>query len=134
MGMYTEIFISTELQDVDDTTFAVLNLLFGDGVEEPESLPDHPFFDCDRWRMVGRCASYYFVPRTVKDLWWDEILNDLYLVSRSDLKAYNGEARLFFDWIMPFVNKPEGEFIGYTRYEEFDEPTLYFKESQNDEG
>ena len=132
MGMYTEIYICSEIKDdTPDSVLKVIQYLF-DGKQELKDwekleLPAHEFFKTDRWRIIGKCCSYYHIPFATSDLRYDEISKSYHLVSRSDLKNYDGEIGLFFDWIMPYLDKYEGEFIGYSRYEENDEPKLYFK-------
>ena len=50
-----------------------------------------------------------------------------YLVVRSDFKNYQGEIGKFFDWISPYIEKcGDKTFIGYSLYEEYDEPRLYY--------
>lgn len=124
MGMYTEIYICSELKE--ETPIDIFKYLFSDG-KEPDILPEHPFFKCDRWRIIGKCSSHYHVPYSTNDLRYDETAKQYFLVSRSDLKNYDYEIEQFFDWAMPFFRKYEGGFIGYSRYKESDEPRLYFK-------
>ena len=53
------------------------------------------------------------------------------LVVRSDFKNYNGEIGKFFDWITPYIEKGgDKTFIGYSLYEEDDEPKLYYVEEK----
>ena len=48
---------------------------------------------------------------------------------RSDFKNYGGEIEKFFDWITTHVEKDgDKTFIGYSLYEEDDEPKLYYVE------
>ena len=133
MGMYTEVYICSELKK--ETPMDVIQYMFSNEdfreLKEPSPLPEHPFFKLSRWSMIGRGSSYYHIPFSTRDLRWDEISKSFYLVSRSDLKNYDGEIEAFFDWIMPYLDKQEGEFIGYSRYEESDTPKLYFKTMSN---
>ena len=46
------------------------------------------------------------------------------LFSRSDLKNYDREIELFFDWLRPLTCALPGDCIGWQWYEEHDEPTL----------
>ena len=132
MGMYTEVYICSGIKDdTPDSVLKVIQYLF-DGKRELKDwekleLPAHEFFKTERWRIIGKCCSYYHIPFATSDLRYDDISKSYHLVSRSDLKNYGGEIEAFFDWIMPYLDKYEGQFIGYSRYEESDEPKLYFK-------
>lgn len=127
MGMYTEIYICTGIkQDIKDIDLNVLKFLFM-GENKPDTLPSHRLFSTPRWHMIGSCSSHYHIPYSTSDMKYNEIAKQYFIVSRSDLKNYNDDIELFFDWIMPFLNKSEGEFIGYSRYEETNIPKLYFK-------
>lgn len=126
MGMYTEIFLSVELKENTPVeVIDVLKFMFSDG-DEPNPLPDHRLFSLPRWMMIGKCSSYYFVPSATSRMWFDDIAECWFITSRSDLKNYDGEIEAFFDWLMPFVDANEGQFIGYHRYEEDDAPKLVF--------
>lgn len=121
MGMYTEIIIKCSLKEnLPETVNAVLNQLFNNE-EEVENLPNHPFFSCPRWRAIGRCSSYYHIP------WADANYRDGYLFSRSDLKNYDNEIYLFFDWLDPYINELPNTCIGWSWYEEDDVPELRYK-------
>lgn len=124
MGMYTEIYLTVQIIDnPPKDVIDVLLSMFGEG--KAENLPDHPFFKKQRWNMVGKSSSFYFVPKSTTEMF--ETYGNWYITSRSDLKNYDGEIEAFFDWIMPFIHAPEGQFIGYSRYEEHYEPKLYYK-------
>lgn len=130
MGMYTEIFINCEIERSSSPQILnVLRYMFGDG-EKPskEELPLHALFMCDRWECIGKMSSYYFVPEAVSKF-HDDWQGGKFIVSRSDLKNYDSEIEKFFEWIMPYIDAPDGQFIGYSRYEEDDVPKLYFKVS-----
>jgi hypothetical protein len=134
MGMYTEIYISCKIaEDIPSDALDVLKHLFG-GEKEPDQIPNHPLFKKDRWSMIGRCASFYFVPDATSKMWREEMNGAYYITSRSDLKNYDGEIEAFFDWVMPYVDENEGQFIGYSRYEETDLPTLYVKQPTDSAG
>lgn len=125
MGMYTEMVLNVSLvKDLDPDVVDVLSFLAGDA-DEPDHLPNHPFFLCDRWAMVLRCSSYYFVPFAFAKFVNDEI--GWYLSTRFDMKNYDSEIEHFIDWLMPHIDALPGEFLGYHRYEESESPTLIFK-------
>lgn len=118
MGMYTELVLKAKVVDeVPQDVDAVLRHLFGEG-DRPEVLPEHEFFKCGMWDMVGRCSSYYHTPFALSRY------SEGYIFSRSDLKNYDSEIRKFIDWITPYLRALDGDCIGWSWYEECDAPTL----------
>lgn len=130
MGMYTEIHFNSELkQDVPQSVVDVLHYMLGEIKEEP-TLPDHPLFQCDRWRSLFRMDSYYFDADTHSTMRKDKIADAHYLCVRANLKNYDDEIDRFVDWITPHLNKNEGDFLGFKRYEEDEVPTLIYHPAQ----
>lgn len=127
MGMHTELVISTQIKPVPEV-IEVLKYMVGEIDTIPAKLPDHEFFDCARWTMIFTSHSYYFVPHSVQLLKYDDIANAWSLVTRADFKNYDREIEKFIDWILPYVDN-EDEMIGYSRYEESREPTIYYSRS-----
>ena len=130
MGMYTEIYVKAVLKgDVDDNVVNIIKYMLGmDNIElEDLTLPYHRLFATSRWHYMLQSSSYYHIPYTVKLFEYDEISENYYLVVRSDFKNYQGEIGKFFDWIAPYIEKcGDKTFIGYSLYEEYDEPKLYY--------
>lgn len=127
MGMYTEIFFRAE---VDPEAFEIIEALNGGDERE---WPDHPFFSCPRCDLITNGSSYYF-PQA--DHYRAERVDhytgpSYHLSFRANLKNYDDEIDKFFDWVTPHVRESGGEktFIGYSQYEESDEPRLYYKEA-----
>ena len=121
MGMYTELVLKAQVRsDIPFEVEAILQNLFN-GEEMPSVLPDHPFFSCPRWTMIGSYSSYYHTPFSLSRY------ADGYIFSRSDLKNYSDEIEKFIDWITPYLNiYGESNCIGWKWYEEADAPTLLF--------
>jgi hypothetical protein len=120
MGMYTEVLVKAQIKrNINPSDKCVLDFLFN-GIPLPDSIniPDHEFFKCNRWQMIGSCSSYYHIP------WPDSGYREDYVFSRSDLKAYDDEDDKFFDWFKTVVDASAGSVIGWTWYEENDEPSL----------
>lgn len=127
MGMYTEFHFNSEMKkDLPQDVVDILKYMTGIIEEQPTELPDHPLFKTDRWDYMLRTGSYYFDADPIVSLRWDEISNAYYLCSRSDFKNYFDEIEKFIDWITPYLNKYEGDFLGFSRYEEYEEPCLIF--------
>ena len=132
MGMYTEIYVKAVLKEnVDDNVINILKYMLGmDDVElEDLDIPSHSLFTTRRWHSMLRSGSYYHIPYKIKLLEYNDISENYYLVVRSDFKNYQGEIGKFFDWITPYIVKDgDKTFIGYSLYEEDDEPKLYYVE------
>jgi len=136
MGMYTEIVVAIELKRHDLPERKVIDALRAmaaapDEDEEPNELPDAPFFRCPRWRWLATCDSYYFAGDSHSTFRFDEIAKTWFLTIRSNLKNYNDEIGCFLDWIAPYSEprnvKDDGTyFVGYWRYEEDRDPTLIY--------
>lgn len=124
MGMYTEIDYHVELvKGTPQEVIDVLKYMVRDG-EKPAELPDHPFFSCDRWEYLFTMDSYYFAADTHSSLNYDEIGKRYTLNVRANLKNYGNEISHFLDWMTPYEDAHEGEFLGFYRYEESEDPTL----------
>lgn len=126
MGMYTEINVCFDLYR--DTSKEVIDILHSliDRTDKPDVLPGHKFFKCDRWYMVACCDSYYFDGSTNSKMIFDAISKTWKVNIRANLKNYDSEIEHFLDWLVPYI-ETEG-FIGYTRYEEYENPTLVYIE------
>lgn len=103
----------------------VLRHMAGD-TTETETIPTHPLFETERWQSLFRCDSYYFAAKTHSDVSFDPVTATWFVTVTSNLKNYDDEIGKFIDWIAPHLNSREGEFLGYSLYEEDEFPTLYF--------
>ena len=132
MSMHTEIYVKAVLKkDVDDNVVNIIKYMLGiDDVElEDFTIPSHSLFETDRWDSMLRSGSYYHVPYTVKLFEYNDVSENYYLVVRSDFKNYDGEIEKFFDWIKQYLEQDYYKtFMGYSLYEEDDEPKLYYIE------
>ena len=126
MGMYTEFHFNVELKkDVPQEVVEVLKFMLGDIEVEPK-LPAHPLFETDRWRVMLCMDSYYFHADTHSTLRFDDISNSYFLCIRCNLKNYNSEIEKFVSWITPYLDEFPNNFLGFSRYEETEQPTLLF--------
>lgn len=125
MGMYTELHLNSALK-ADVPTSVLDKLKFMLGETEVDTAIDHPLFSTERWKFMLRCDSYYFDADTHSTLRYDDIAGHCYLCIQTNLKNYGGEIEKFVDWIMPYLDKYEGDFLGYSRYEENEKPDLIF--------
>ena len=124
MGMYTEIYVNVDLKE--DVPHEVLDVLAAMcGGDDESVLNEYPH----RWAYLFRDGSYYTPRTSCAKLSYDSIGRAYSLLGKSDIKNYDNEIEKFFDWLMPYVDASEGEFIGYKRYEEELVPTLIFKEN-----
>lgn len=126
MGMYTELLLKCIIKkDAPENVKQVVKFLFSKE-EQPDVLPEHEFFQCDRWQCIGSCSSYYHYPEAISSI--NVEFDELYIFSRSDLKNYDSEIEKFIDWLNPYVDTYEGMCIGWKWYEEDDQPTLIYKQ------
>jgi len=127
MGMYTEIrYFGGLKKDVPEHVPHILRFMVGQPVTEPSNLPDHPLFKDTRWAYMLNCDSYYFEADTHSTMRFDDIGEQWQLTVQSNLKNYNDEIAKFIDWVSPYVQAMDGQFVGYTRYEEENNPTLIY--------
>jgi hypothetical protein len=121
MGMYTEIYVNVDLKK--DTPPEVLSILVGMcGGNESRGLAEKPA----RWAYLFQDGSFYTPLTSCGHLTYNEISRQWSLLGKGDIKNYEGEIEQFFEWIMPYIDGNEGDFIGYSRYEEAQEPTLIY--------
>lgn len=130
MGMYTELHFNARL--MDDTPEPIMELLRrmveGDG-EQAEARPDHPLFKTRRWTCMLNCNSAYFDAETDSRIAVEfeaETYERRLICVRTNLKNYDSEIEKFIDWITPYLAKDPGDFLGFYRYEEDEQPTLIF--------
>ena len=126
MGMYTEFHFNAELNsNAPKEIINILEYMIGDNSIMPE-LPSHPLFETSRWQYMLQMDSYYFSAETHSTLHFDDIANAYYLCIRCNLKNYDNEIEKFVSWIMPYLDKQPGSFLGFSRYEETEVPTLIY--------
>lgn len=133
MGMYTEFHFNAELiEGVPSDVVALLKLMTDDAsdarVSPPRVVPAHEFFTLIGWQWLLKMHSAYF------DMYPCSMLIHEFerysLSARSNLKNYCNEIEQFVDWITPYLDKRRGEFLGFSRYEEEEIPTLLFHPNQ----
>lgn len=126
MGMYTELVLAAKIKP-DNKVIQTLNYMLG----ETEYLPvweNEPLFLTERFHYMLRCDSFYFDGQTDSKLFVDNLYKDkpmYYLNVRCNFKNYDMEINKFLEWLCPYI-ETDG-FLGYERYEEFENPTLIYK-------
>lgn len=123
MGMYTEICLRIRLIDgLDPNVVNVIReLVNGDSLSK---IPKHPFFETPRYSSLMLYGSFYHIPKATMRLDTEGYSKSMYLHGRADLKDYDNEVALFFDWIYPYC---EEGMLGYSLYEEDTYPEVYTK-------
>ena len=126
MGMYTELNIGVNLHEsTPDEVIRILNYMLEGGSDDDEiEVTNHPLFSTDRWRWMLVSDSYYFDSRTDSSMTKDNISKRYELNVRCNLKNYDDEISLFLNFIQPYLDTHG--FLGYTRYEESENPTLIY--------
>lgn len=92
-------------------------------------IPNHPLFLTSRWKFMLTSDSYYFDGDTHSSFDYDNISNDYGLTVRCNLKNYDDEIQKFLDWVIQ--NSDTQGFVGYTRYETADSPSLIYFDGYN---
>lgn len=128
MGMYTELVMATEIKN-DPNIISVLQFMLGDtdSIKPHFTIPEHPLFKTERWKSMLCCDSYYFAGTTHCELECDNLGSGCklcYLTIRTNFKNYDSEIDHFLDWLSPYI--VTNGFLGYERYEEFENPTLIY--------
>ena len=140
MGMYTGIQIKVTLKaNLPETVVKALEAMTGKNAYEQTrsfDLPDDPFFKCHRWLYTLCCQSAYF-PECEEDQTPAESRfllgpDGTYALSASaSLKNYDGEIGHFLNWIAPYVDESCTGEVGWFRYEETNNRTLFsFKDGK----
>lgn len=137
MGMYTELVLSCNIHNDAEVVHILKYMCNGEtSSSPPQSLPNHPFFESGRWDWMFTCNSHYHVPRSHSSIEYNDISKLWTLIVRCDFKNYDDEIEKFVDWIAPHVYTYGKErcCIGYSLYEEDEEPTiLYVKDNGRDD-
>ncbi len=139
MGTYTEILVRAQIsRQTPDHVKALLLELFGEGGNDPVAVLaehpnapefDHAFFRAPRWQAVGSCSSFYHIPTPMGGVAREGFVEPAYYIfHRSDLKNYDNEITLFWEWSRPYLVPATGRCVGWTWYEEAEAPTLVLRE------
>jgi len=115
MGYYTEIYVNVDLHaDTPEDVIAVLRAMCGmEYAKDLGALAGRP----NRWRWMFHSGSYYTPNTSCAKLTFDKTSKKWSLLGKGDIKNYEHEIELFFQWISPYVDARDGEFIGYVRGE-----------------
>ncbi len=124
MGMYTELHYNVELRkDVPDPVIAMLEHMLD--LDKPCPSINHPLFQTARWPIMLRMSSAYFPARTHSELFKE--YDQWHLGVRCNLKNYESEIEKFCEWLDPYIDAFEGDFLGFSRYEESQDPVIIRK-------
>jgi len=119
MGMYTEmVFRGNVKEDLPEEVKKTLTFMFAKDWREmdiKDFILDHDFFKTDRWSWMVHSAPAYFPMCAPSFIDFDK--GEIFI--HCTIKNYTGEYVEFVKWISPYMDADEGEFLGYTLYEEF---------------
>lgn len=125
MGMYTEMVAAFDLPKASEKDIKIIKYMLDEGEKPLEVFDeDHPLFHTDRWDCMLRCGSYSFYGKPCHVFEYDNIRKSHALTVRFNLKNYCDEIRKFLDWVYPKAE--HSGFVGYYRYEEYEDPTLIY--------
>lgn len=129
MGSFTEFQFGARLpKETPEEVIEALNVMVGNReARRIEHAPKHPLFECDRWAHMFTAYSAHFSTRGMAELVWVDTYNSWCLTVHSSFKNYNDEITKFVDWISPYLEEIDGDFLGYHRYESDRLPTLIIK-------
>lgn len=125
MGMYTEFYFRANVHDCEVADW-LHHQINGEGrFDYPFN--GHEFFTLPRWCSIFR-RPIFRRKAPIGGPYGNE------LAIASSLKNYSGETDSFIDWITPYLDMSDGDFLGYSLYEDscdYDElyrehPVLYF--------
>jgi hypothetical protein len=124
--MYTELHYNVLLRrDTPQSVIDVLEYMLDNDLPQP-SLPDHWLFRTERWKVMLRMSSASFAAPTHSELTKEP--GGYYVLSVCcNLKNYNEEIEKFVDWMDSYVAAFKGDFLGYSRYEESEDPDIIRK-------
>lgn len=117
--MYTE--IATDFNLKTDTPQLVIDILsyLTNLKDQSTELPEHALFQTTRWRSLFMGGSAYF------DTNYASLVHDgvsYHLKTCANLKNYDGEIDLFWDFVTPYIDAIPGEHLGHMHYEENETP------------
>lgn len=136
MGMYTEFYFRANISPGPVADW-LHNQINGDGWFKT-GYDDHPLFKGNRWAgvFIGGGAVYQESRSPIFRRKSDNSGEPYHhqLVVASSLKDYGDEIDQFIDWIAPHLDMHDGDFLGYSLYEDStdggeqwrEHPTLYF--------
>lgn len=138
MGDYSQTMIAIRLKNLTKQEVDVLEVMSGEKEVLDGEVPDHPFFAL-RWKWLFRNSAYYLPIHTGTALFqWDKISKDWEFAAIGGLKwSAEEEMNAFIDWLRPKIEATYSDgdktFVGFTRYETQEVPTLYYIENNHDE-
>lgn len=123
MGNYTEFHFNARLKEnTPDQVLDVLKYMIDDEGEKSE-LPDHPFFKTHGWELMLQLDTVYFPVEACS------VVYARGLSIRCAFKNYDNEIELFCNWIAPYLDADDEDFLGFCRFENDNEPELiYYKD------
>jgi hypothetical protein len=125
--MYTELNCAFSLsKNTPQQIVDILLHMTGQSRTAPDELPPHPLFGDTRWDYMLQSSSVYFDGDPHSAIRLDEIDGQHRVTIRCNFKNYDDEITKFIDWITPYIDALPGDFIGYSRYEDTEVPTLLY--------
>ena len=128
MGTYTELNCAFSLyKDTPQHIVDTLRYMTGQSGTEPDKLPSHPLFGDTGWNGMLRGSSSYFDGDTHSTVRLDETDGKYHVTIRCNFKNYDDEIAKFIAWATPYIDALAGDFLGYSRSETTEVPTLLYQ-------
>lgn len=127
MGDFLELNIRLKLKS--ETPAAIIDILkymASLNSQKPVTLPKHDLFSTERWEnMLGAYSDPAGAPVKVSIFEKDRYDESWFVLIRSVYKD-RGEARLFFNWLYPFIDAGSPDFLGFLKYDSVVQPHLIY--------
>ena len=128
MGMYTELIFGASIKK--DAPKEVINTLhyLVNGKKLYQDIEIEKTVTDGRNVLNGGGSYYFGVCDGVAKMWFDDIINEWVVSSRTNIKNYESEIETFLEWIKPFIDSGSGvrNMYAITIYEEQSEPIIYY--------
>ena len=125
--MYQEFYMNSSLINLTDNIIKLLKFMTGDMSIEQISLTSDELFKLDRWEYILQSESSRFDSISKSSLDYSAI-DDCYFIRVScALNNDKNQIQKFINFINPYLNKKHGEFLGYIREEDSNEPIILKK-------
>jgi hypothetical protein len=127
MGTYTELVCAFALRgNTPPQVIGILLYMTGQSKIEPAELPQHPIFSTAGWESMLRSSSAYFKGDAHSTVRLDKYSGEYSVTIRCNFTDHDDELLKFIDWISDYMQALGGDFLGYSRAETTQVPTLIY--------
>lgn len=126
--MYQELYLNSKLNiDIPEAILNILKFMTGDMSMQGLTLTADALFKTDNWEYMLQSESSRFDLESKSSVTFSSV-DDCYLLRVScSLNNQNQQIEKFLGFINSYLNKKSGEFLGYLRNEDSNEPIILKK-------